>query len=153
MTINCPSDQSEARAQLLALMRENGHLTRHLFRRRVAAIGLTMAEARALMYLELRPRISQARLAEFLGTQPIALSRVVDRLEARGWILREPSDTDRRVRLLSLSDAGVRIVAEAHAVSHAIDINFGRELPTEALTLFSKALADFNAALRGLTSK
>jgi len=52
-----------------------------------------------------------ARLCD--GTLP-RLSKVVDRFEARGWVVRRPDPTDGRYTLASLTDAGrEKVVASA----------------------------------------
>ena len=60
---------------------------------------------RALWRLEQPPR-RPASLAEQLGLDPSNITGVVDRLEARGLIDRQPHPEDRRVKLLVLTDAG-----------------------------------------------
>ena len=48
--------------------------------------------------------MNQARLAELLELEPISLARCLDRMEQAGWIERRPDPTDRRARLLYMTE-------------------------------------------------
>ena len=135
---------------VIALLRENGHLSRQLLRPRLKALDLSSAEGRALMYLGSNPGIVQGRLAELLEVQPIALTRVIDRLEARGCVERRLSETDRRLRLLVLTDTGQDMVRRLHEVHDTLNGSIVARLSAADLTRFAAALADVNGALRQL---
>ena len=59
------------------------------------------------------PGLSSARLAQMLSVSPPNITVWIDRLVARGWVLREPSPTDRRERLLRTTADGARLAGEA----------------------------------------
>ena len=50
-----------------------------------------------------------SRLAEALACDASNVTGLVDRLEARGLVRRQPSAGDRRVKVLELTPAGVRL--------------------------------------------
>jgi MarR family transcriptional regulator, organic hydroperoxide resistance regulator len=50
------------------------------------------------------PRL--ADISRFLMQEPQSLTTLIQRLERRGWIRREPSEFDRRAVLLELTEAG-----------------------------------------------
>jgi DNA-binding MarR family transcriptional regulator len=50
------------------------------------------------------PRL--ADISRFLMQEPQSLTALIQRLERRGWIRREPSQRDRRAVLLELTEAG-----------------------------------------------
>jgi MarR family transcriptional regulator for hemolysin len=133
-----------------ALLRENGRLSRQLFRRRMKALELTAAEARAMMYIGANPGIAQARLAELLDVQPIALTRVVDGLEAATLAERRLQDGDRRLRLLHLTAKGEQMVKRLHETHDTLNRAITSRLSDEDLAHFAAALAGVNAALRQL---
>ena len=56
--------------------------------------------------------IDQRTLAARIGLDTSTVAGVVDRLEARGLLLRSASAQDRRVRLLSLTPDGARSLAQ-----------------------------------------
>ena len=86
------------------LVSDVARLLRKLFDQRARRIGLSLAQARALTYLSRHEGIHQAGLADLLEVQPITLARLLDRMEAAGWIERRADPVDRRVHRLYLSD-------------------------------------------------
>ncbi len=82
------------------------------FEQRARDVQLTLPICRALAYLERHPGISQARLAEFAALEPMAVVRLLDRLQADGRVERRPDPTDRRVHSLYLSAAAAPVLAE-----------------------------------------
>ena len=74
------------------------------FDQRAKSLGLTRAQWRALAFLAREEGISQARLSDILEVEPITLVRLVDRMEEAGWVVRRPHPTDRRLRLLFLTE-------------------------------------------------
>jgi DNA-binding MarR family transcriptional regulator len=143
-----PATPGRADEAVAVLLRENGHLSRQLFRRRMADLGLTAAEARALRYVGAHPGIVQGRLAELLEVQPIALTRVVDRLAADGQVERRLSSTDRRVRLLHLTPKGRALARRLSDFHDSLDRAITERLSARDLAHFAAALSDVNAALR-----
>jgi DNA-binding MarR family transcriptional regulator len=71
-------------------------LLRRVFDRRSLHLGLTRAQWRALHRIERVPGLSQAQLAEDLDLEPIAVGRVLDRLERAGFVERREDPEDRR---------------------------------------------------------
>jgi DNA-binding MarR family transcriptional regulator len=62
-----------------------------------------------------------SRVAEVASTFAAgvgAISKMMDRLEARGWAVRLPHPADRRSSLLSLTPSGTALVAEAERTFH-----------------------------------
>ena len=55
-------------------------------------------------------------VAKFLGISPPAATKAVDKLEQRGLVQRVASNTDRRLTLLTCSDAGLALVDRYHAL-------------------------------------
>ncbi|GAB4480532.1 MAG: MarR family transcriptional regulator [Erythrobacter tepidarius] len=90
---------------------DNSRQLRRLFDERVRSLGLTGPQARLLLALERSPNANQAFYAERLEIEPITLTRIVDRLEEAGWVERQADPTDRRARILHLTDKSRGIVA------------------------------------------
>lgn len=78
-------------------------LLRKRFEQRSRASGLTSAQWQVLAYLSLHEGIHQNRLAELIEIMPITLARLLDKMEARGFIERRPNPADRRAWLLYLT--------------------------------------------------
>ncbi|MCQ8768760.1 MarR family winged helix-turn-helix transcriptional regulator [Streptomyces telluris] len=73
-------------------------------RGRSAEFDLTPTQAKALEELG-RPRTAR-ELAAILSCEPPNVTYVVDKLEKRGLVVREPHPQDRRAKRLVLTDAG-----------------------------------------------
>lgn len=106
-----------------------GHLIRRLhqqstqaFQAQMQAAGhdLTSVQFAALDAIAQQPGIDQASLAALIGFDRATMGGVLDRLEAKGLVQRTVSPQDRRARLLALSPAGARLLAEVRPVVEAL---------------------------------
>ena len=81
--------------------------------------GLTHIQWQALGGVWRFEGIRQSDLAELLGKKPVAMARLLDRIEAGGWIERRRSTSDRRALHLYLTDKAKPLLGEmsAHAAS------------------------------------
>ena len=77
---------------------------------------LTYAQWVPLYKIARSGQATVASLARDLETDPAAMTRVLDRLEAKGLVLRERSTTDRRVVCLALTPEGDKVAARVPAV-------------------------------------
>jgi len=73
------------------------------FEQRAQQMALTLPTCKVLAYLERNEGISQSRLAELTNIEPMAMVRIIDRMEADGLLERRPDPDDRRVRRLYLT--------------------------------------------------
>jgi MarR family transcriptional regulator, lower aerobic nicotinate degradation pathway regulator len=83
-----------------------------VFLQETEAHGVTPVQYAALQMVGGAPGIDQRSLARSIGLDTSTIAGVIDRLEARGLMLRNASPDDRRVRRLSLTDEG-RALLEA----------------------------------------
>jgi DNA-binding MarR family transcriptional regulator len=90
-------------------------LLRRDFDRRVRDLQITQAQWRALAHLARDEGINQAALAERLEVQPITIARLIDRMEAAGWVRRRSDVSDRRASLLFLTPKAKPIIDELYA--------------------------------------
>lgn len=74
--------------------------------RQLEPLGLTMQQAEVLVWTYRQRDTSPRRLTELLLTDDAGVSRLVDRLEAKGLIMRRVHGRDRRSRTLRLTPAG-----------------------------------------------
>jgi MarR family transcriptional regulator for hemolysin len=63
---------------------------------------------------------SQTELAKMIGLDKTTMVVTLDELEAAGLAERRPSPTDRRARVIAVTDAGARTLAEAEAIGDRI---------------------------------
>ena len=83
------------------LLHDAARAVRKRFEARAVAHGLTAAQWRMLIRVcKARGGAPQAHFADLLEIEPISVSRLLDRMEAMGWVTRAPDPKDRRVRLV-----------------------------------------------------
>jgi MarR family transcriptional regulator, lower aerobic nicotinate degradation pathway regulator len=83
-----------------------------IFLQETEAHGITPVQYAALHTVGRTPGIDQRTLAGAIGFDTSTIAGVIDRLETRGLVLRNASPEDRRVRLLTLMDAGQALLDE-----------------------------------------
>src|SRR3954470_3107632 len=77
--------------------------------------GLSMWGYAVLLGLDERPLRGQSALAEAVGADKSRLIGVLDELQGRGLIHRQPDPTDRRAHLLTITAAGSRLRDDVQA--------------------------------------
>jgi len=77
------------------------------------AHGIVAFQFEILRYLRDHPRSRVADVAATFAAGIGAISKGVDRLEARGWVTRLANPVDGRSSLISLTTSGAALVAEA----------------------------------------
>ena len=82
-----------------------------IFMQETEAFGVTPVQYAALQAVGHQPGMDQRTLARTIGFDTSTIAGVIDRLEARGLMQRNASAQDRRVRLLTLTEAGVALLA------------------------------------------
>lgn len=95
-------------------------LFRKHFDRRAVKFGLTRAQWRATKMLYHREGLRQNELAEFLEMEPIAVGRVIDRLQAAGFVERRPDPKDRRAWRLYVTDQAKVIVGDMEVIAREL---------------------------------
>ncbi len=93
-----------------------------LFLQETEPFGLTPVQYAALQEVCRAPGLDQRSLAAAIGLDTSTTGGVVDRLEARQLLRRNPSEHDRRVRLLTPTPEGEALItAVAPAIVRAQD--------------------------------
>jgi DNA-binding MarR family transcriptional regulator len=100
----------------------------HGFAARLEKRGVSAGEWVVLRVLLAREPMMSSRIAEELGMTRGGITKLADRLLAKGWIVRVPSPTDGRVQMLSLTRAGSRLVPSLAALADENDEFFFRHL-------------------------
>lgn len=73
---------------------------------------LTLPQWRVIAQLSLTDGLSQVALAGLVETDPMTISGVVERLEAKGLIERQPDPDDSRAKIVLITDKARAVVAE-----------------------------------------
>jgi len=87
------------------LTSDAARLMRRAYEQLAAHNGITLAQARLLIYIHRAEGARQIDLADQLEIQPITLARLLDQLVAQGLAERRPSPHDRRAFLIYLTPA------------------------------------------------
>ena len=109
-----------AEHSLVASVFKLGRDLRTLIDRELAGRGITTQQAALMLVTRLHGGHVVGHLADPLGTDTAGLTRLVDRLEAKGLVIRSASPSDRRAVDLELTPAGQALVPElVAAFKHA----------------------------------
>ena len=106
--------ENELTGVVLALQRATHH-TLHALSAALSDLNLSAAEINALANLGEGGTLSVRQLSERTGTRASTLTGLLDRLENRGYLVREVDPTDRRSFRLPLTDQGREVAAQARA--------------------------------------
>ena len=93
-----------------------GHLIRRLHQVSTAYFAeecggeLTAVQYAALVAVGSHPGIDATRLSEIIYFDRSTIGDVLDRIESKGWILREYTSSDRRIKRLELSSLGQEVL-------------------------------------------
>jgi len=79
------------------LLNDVARLMRTVYDRRIRELGLTRAQWWVLTHLFRADGITQTELAVVLEVEKPTLGRLLDRLEAKGWVRRTHDARDRRI--------------------------------------------------------
>lgn len=103
---------------------ESMFLTTHAWRialdRRLRPLGFSHSRWLLLLHLSRNDGCTHRELAQSMGIEAPTLVRLVDHMEKEGLLKRFGSETDRRVKHLRLSDAGLAAVENIR--SYAVDL-------------------------------
>ena len=94
-------------------------LLRTAFDRRVRKLGITRAQWLVLTRLHRHPGASQSELAEMMEVERASAGRMIDRLEANGWVERRGQNGDRRVKRVYLTPEAERVHRRIWRVAEA----------------------------------
>ncbi|MFA6229678.1 MAG: MarR family transcriptional regulator [Rhodanobacter sp.] len=108
-------------------------LFRKHFDRRAVKFGLTRAQWRATKMLHHREGLRQTELAELLEMEPIAVGRVIDRLQAAGFVERRPDPKDRRAWRLYTTEQAQGIIDDMELIARDLRRDASRGVDCEEL--------------------
>ena len=112
--------------------------------------GMTLGRCAVLMQLAQHERPNQAALARILDIRPITLVRLLDRLEAGGFVERIPDPDDRRAHVLALTAKALPIIESIHDLNRKTfnDLHLGisEAEATQLRVLLSRIRSELTAA-------
>src|SRR5579864_1935629 len=118
----------------------------------MSGCGLSLARTKVLLRLRERGPIRQSVLAADFGLSPHSITDIVDGLERLGMAERRPDPTDRRAKLVAITDAGEAGLDVANATRERLLRQiFGALSEADRATLL-RLLDSLDGAARQLTS-
>jgi MarR family transcriptional regulator for hemolysin len=98
---------SELEERFSGALHSTSRAWRQALDRRLKYLGVSQASWMTIaVAAKAREPLSQSELAESLGVEGATMVAMVDRLVKAGFVVREPSTTDRRVKRILLTQAG-----------------------------------------------
>lgn len=110
--------------------------------------SLSLSELYALSILAEEAPLSQQDLGAALALEKSSVSRLVQQLEQRGWMLRDRDPNDNRLRLLRLSAEGQRISNVVGQRMHERHAEVFQQLTPEDQAALLQGLTALRRALR-----
>ena len=138
-----PAQYGTFRRWLIANDYMEGYLNRSL-----ATYGLSMTEYRMFVVLSEAPT-ERLRMSDLANDAHHSLSRsshTIARMEARGWVVRIPHESDRRVTYVKLTPEGMALLERARPQYHAAI----RRVFVQAIG--DDKMADLDSILQGIIS-
>lgn len=134
--------QDGQRASTAFLLAQVGARAAQAFAEAIAPLKLTPADAGILRLLACTPGVSQQNLARALDMHASRLVGVIDALEQRLLVVREPNPEDRRLYSLRLTEAGALTLREigqaARAHNEAVTAPLTDEERTQLASLLQR---------------
>jgi DNA-binding MarR family transcriptional regulator len=142
-------------ASLGLLLYEVARQMRLRFGQRIRKTGLARSQWQLLVYLAKNEGTHQAGLAELLEIEPITLGRTIDKLEKLAIVERRQHPTDRRTKLIYVTESArpllARLESEAEAVrQEALEgvSDDDRDKLDDILTMMKTNLTELRRAVR-----
>jgi DNA-binding MarR family transcriptional regulator len=123
----------------------------HAFARKLAAKDVTVAEWALLRTLFTNDHIAPSTAAADMGMTRGAITKLVDRLLAKGFLIRTSDPRDGRAQTLTLTPAARALVPELAALADQNDAEFFDHLTSEERLTIERILKGI-IARRGLTT-
>lgn len=134
---------------LLFLINDVAHLMRRHVDRRARARGMTRAQWAVLIRLQRQPGMTQNELALLTDVEPITVGRLIDRLEASGFVERKADPNDRRIWRLRLTARAAPVLAEIQTFRALLHTEMSDGIDTAALGAATRCLKAIRANLSG----
>jgi len=134
------------------LIRRAHQISTALFTEECGQFDMTQVQYAALTAIQLNPDVDATRLSALIAFDRSTIGDVLERLETKGWIIRGPSQTDRRIKLLQISPAGAALLRAVEEAVQRVQDRLLAPLPPEdraTMVRLLKQLADRHDEMAG----
>jgi DNA-binding MarR family transcriptional regulator len=122
-------------------------------RSRVSFYGTTLTQCLTILSFKEVSCLSMHQLSDAVGLASSTMTRVVDRLVAKGLTRRFVSDSDRRQVCVELTEKGRETLQQLRDAQVRFFIHLAREIPADKREEMHGALQSLNRVLYGRTPK
>lgn len=129
------------------LLRRASQINTALFMSACAEFDLTTVQFAALVAISEVPGVDVTRLSSLIAFDRSTLGGVVERLEAKGLVVRAPDKNDRRIKLLYVTPSGVAMIRASQENAMGVTDELLKPLTTadrKALTRILKIVVHLN---------
>lgn len=116
---------------------------------RLKHVGLTQARWATLLHLSRTGPVSQRELAGTIGIEGPTLVRLLDGLERQGLIERHACGSDRRVKMVHLTDKAQPILQEITRIAGQLRAELLADIPPDDLAVAGRVLRAIGDRLEG----
>ena len=102
------------------LIGDVSRMIRTVYDRRVEPLGLTRAQWRVMTRLNRMKNCTQTELAIALEIEKPTLGKLIERLEAKGWVKRQPDSDDARSKIVCLTPAARPVLEEMQSEAEKV---------------------------------
>ena len=134
--------------QLEFLLAEVVRLQLRVYNGRFRSTGLNQSQVAALVHLDRVEELSQTDLAARLGMRKAAVGTLLDGLEGKALVERTRGREDRRLQLVSITEAGRRVVNEVDEMGEVLGIGLRQGISREERTQLVSILQRVRENLR-----
>jgi len=143
------ADKTKSAPQLVPAIERAAHLLGLYLERQTGTLELTQAEAHVLARLLRAGSTSPSELHRLFGHKRSTLTGILDRLEARGYLIRELNADDRRSVIVSLTGEGKKVAEKVALIIEALERQIAARLSQHDLNGFFSLLEVLEAETAG----
>jgi MarR family transcriptional regulator for hemolysin len=140
MAATATKPSSKVDVDLMFMLSQASHALETEMTARLQALGIS-PRAHCVLTHALRGELTQSQVAEQCALDKTTMVVTMDELEKAGLAERRPCGTDRRARIIAVTKAGERSVAEANAIVARIYAEVLGALPAGQRDAFVAGLA------------
>ncbi len=93
-----------------------------------------------MYYVSVSEMITQKQLADKMSLKEPTVVRLVDKIQALGWITRINNKDDKRIKILKLTENGKKIETEMLDVAEKFRNDVICDIPSEELDIYNSVL-------------
>ncbi len=121
----------EQRGALLQLLTDSQSAMARIFEHRARHLGLKRSQWRVLSGLYGHGGLTQTELSDAISVAPSPLGKLVDKLEAAGYVERRHDPDDRRINRLYVTDAVTPLVEPTRTLLRELEEAVLNDLPPD----------------------